>query len=54
MNRNAFFEWILDHRAYVLLGLAAVVSIAGWGARRVTIDYGVEQFFLPQIGRAHV
>ncbi len=46
MRRERFFDWLLRHRALVLVLMLIVVIVAGYGARHVRVDYGVEQFFL--------
>jgi predicted RND superfamily exporter protein len=46
MRSKAFFDWLLRHRALVLVTILILAGVVGYGARRVRVDYGVEQFFL--------
>lgn len=46
MRPQRFFAWILQHRFLVLTAAGVLVGVAGFGARHVRVDYGVEQFFI--------
>ncbi len=46
MKGERFFSWLLNHRRLTLLVITALILTAAFGASRVWIDYGVEQFFL--------
>ena len=39
------FEWLLDHRLFVLLAVSAVVSLSLISASGVSVDYTIEQLF---------
>lgn len=42
---HRYFQWLVRHRALVLALIAVVVAIAAASARRVRMDYTIEQFF---------
>ena len=45
MLSRRFFEWLLDHRAWVVVLGIALCAVSIYAGRNVRADYAVSQFF---------